>query len=466
MRGRFAFVIAAMTVVTACSAGQRSAAPLSIAETQTTTSSLPAVPVASFTTGPSDDHAAPDGTLAVTNCSWLWFGRYRFDLTWQPSTAAVRSASWNATALLSEGDVVAVAASGVLHIDGAPGAVSVEVDAPISAPVALPGSHEIARASRSDSSVPTGASCTLEIGRSIIEGPTLVFRPDPPTGLVAGSLQALAATTMHNEAPLLPLAGLFEQLPEPPFDRLYVSPSRELLGVIVERDGTCLHITQQYVGSANGRQPSSDVVVSQTRGCTRATDPPSPQSRVDIADPNWSVSVLGEPDAVHAVAAELTPETVAGAEPSIGRPTVGPDNWVAGYLAERPNLVELARFPWRDGVVVITRNTDVSEKERYEQPVVFLPNDPSDKSLLIVGCREQTVGIATFDDGGYAWVVSADAARGVSLPLQGGQRFSIQLSAVGDVFVGFADLDGVAYDTTASLGPFDATGAPLPCTQN
>ena len=159
---------------------------------------------------------------------------------------------------------------------------------------------------------------------------------------------------------------------------------------------------------------------------------------------------------------------VAGATPVTGPPTPTIEDWFTAHYIEHPELTELTRFVWRDGAVGIVDDSSVDELGRFAMPVVYLPVAPSTAGVLASICDEQTVGVYREGAGGFAWAVTSDSQRVPTVPLEGGGRAPIPLVPVAGtvLFVGFLDLDLLAWDSTASMDPVDQLGDRLPCTQS
>lgn len=399
------------------------------------------------------ENAPPD----VLACRWRWFDNYELvlsragnDLT--PSTVAL-------SLTILQSDVGNGIAAGDLELTGSGStALSLTADPP-------PLEKETT-VSRGDWLAPQGATCEVDFfdgGRQTLP---LEFDPRPPdSAQFDGTVEALIGEIDDMAAPMLPLANLLYRLDdEPPFDRIYLAPGLPMGWISLDIDGSCIELQHAYVlgPEVDGMEPQVNVV--QRRGC-QPTDLYA--SSTSVSDANWEVLVYdatGNGDVARVVEA-LRRYDVEGVPAVNGPPQPGPDDWFEAFYADHPDVVELYRFPWRDGFVAVVERTNEPEPWRYQEPVISRSSldesGPVGAGFGVTGCFEYTIG----SSGGFAWFVAADPSTRFVLTLDGVATEVPLVAAASGERVGLIDVgdNAVVPDDIAVLG---TDGQAIACTQN
>lgn len=397
---------------------------------------------------------APPDVLA---CRWRWFDDYELVLSRAGSDLATSTVPMSLVILQS--DVGNGIAAGELELTGSGStAISLTADPP-------PLEKETV-VFRGDWLAPQGATCEVDFfdgGRQTLP---LEFDPRPPDSAQPdGTVQALIGEIDDMEAPVLPLANLLYRLnDEPPFDRIYLAPDLPMGWISLDTDGSCIELQHAYVlgPEVDGMEPQVNVV--QRRGC-QPTDLYA--SSTTVSDANWEVLVYdatGNGDVARVVEA-LRRYDVEGVPAVNGPPQPGPDDWFEAFYADHPDVVELHRFPWRDGFVAVVERTNEPEPWRYQEPVIYWASldepGPAGAGFGVTGCFEYTIGSSA----GFAWFVAADPSTRFVLTLDGVATEVPLVAAASGESVGLIDV-GDAAVVPNDIAVLGSDGQAIACTQN
>jgi hypothetical protein len=185
---------------------------------------------------------------------------------------------------------------------------------------------------------------------------------------------------------------------------------------------------------------------------------------IGVVDEVWSVRVSGPRSIVEPfVADELERRYLATVEPfGSGAGVFDADAAVDAEVAER-GLTEIARFPWRDGVVAVVLGGESNWGPDYD-PLVMQPDGPFFGGGML--CR--THGFHYRYDGreGFAFVVTEAPALRAVIESEGSSPIVVDLApAAGGRGAGLVGLNDVASPQTITVTVTDADGVDLGCDQ-
>ncbi len=413
--------------------------------------------------GDPDEAAAPrriDGhDLTIDSCTWTWFGEYRIDATWAGDEPIPDLIGFDATLeLVAQGDVGLLTEAPDVTVDGA-SQISFEVDIP-----PMPVGDDPVFVGMGDRPS-DGEPCRVTIEDVASDWMPTVIHFEPPTDVRVGSLQAVAATADRIGAPMLALASLLSRIDDPPFDRLYVAADIDLGSIEINRNGTCIVISQRYDVGPEVEDQAPQVVVVQARGCSAEGEV---QDDREIEDPNWIIGASGDPIHVERVSNALARYDLDGAQAVTGPPSPGADEFLDAWLSAQTGVVEITRFAHRGGLVSAFRRTS-GRDELLTNTIAFGTPPGVGRARSLSSCTGYGSAASEGGDSGYVWFAAADPTTTIDVRLVDGTLFRVPLQPVPDGGMWFAAVDRGSVpvqveDSGMTLLVRDADGVEVPCT--
>jgi hypothetical protein len=314
------------------------------------------------TTQPSDVPPPAATELVVNACTWRWFDR--IDVGLEAPFGVPAGTEVRVRVSLYEGDVGSVSAGDTFALGG-----SGSVQMPVAIP--RPGGVDLSdvRVSTSDAAPPAGSTCEVSVDGgarwSASAALPLGYDVQPPASDGSAIGELVAGVGSRDDAAFL-LGALPRLFEVPPADVLYLAKGLVLDTIAVRRDGTCLTLATGYRIAA-GAYAS----VQQSHGCLPG--PADVQSTLALAgdgEGEWRVTTVGLGDDPHAAAAALTMLPLPGGESPDGPAVPAPDTWLDAHFAAHPEVVEVGRFPWGEGIVAVVRNEGVFWLDAYTEPLL------------------------------------------------------------------------------------------------
>jgi hypothetical protein len=419
---------------------------------------------------PADRPEVP-GTITLTGCRLRAPGVHVFDMRWTPDAGAPRPARVLLELDRRVSDMVLAGVYGQVELSGA-GSFSLAVsDLARRQP---PPTAEDEVSSFAARGLGGDEVCWVSAGAHGNEMPVTVDQLPHRVTAPVDSVQALAqaADLRQADSTGVALAGLLAHRTPLLFDRLWLPDAVAIGSVSTSRRGPCRAVTSN--GPAGFTNGSIAVTrITQTVGCPR----PALQSNERfVTDPDgvWTVvvrvdaSVTAQHPDVGTVAASTRPHPLVGAS-RVTKDAARFD--IEAYLpVELGGRPELARFPWRDGLVAVVRDESGQSCCPFYVGIPVLPDQagaPGGSSGT--ACTTHSVWMSGSDHGGYGIVVLSDPSLRAELRVPDRPPTPIELRPFADGRrIGFVDLPPSPPNHAPDfrlIPVLTTTGADAPCTQ-
>lgn len=396
----------------------------------------------------------PADTVRLRKCHWAWYDRHVFEFVFEPTFPVAFPVTLEVDAVLlldpaGLADDVGMGKRFAVTIDG-PGVFRLPLNQ------AVPHRTSIA-----ESFVrPLGVCQGLLGGSLLLEGarkPTRAVRP-PISRFGPNSLETLVSSIQigKRSEKLRAIGALLSNPDLPAIDRLYVAPDFRVGHISLGGDVVCDRILTAFT--------KPDVTLVQERGCPQPNL--SGYHKLVTRDRHWRVTVVGknkrQVERVHSNLKRFRAKSVPKLDPSGKKFDAG--RWLDGQIDNDPDIEEVARFPWKNGLVSIVQRGNGFE--RYADPIVGLPVIPNPTGGEGTRCTEYGIGTYRVMRGGFLFVVAENP------PIRA--VVTTDVEAIELDFVSTDDGRAVAFLDTKGLGRIQKSmvqilnpkGTPVECDQN